>query len=563
MILQYVVVRRSSSSTTVVWKKAKGHLWFHYLRMHQRALQRFISSAALTVLFCASFSSCKKADEHKQAAIFSIDAIHARFFSGTAQDIRVNAIKQKIYREEQAQPFIANYIKWAGFPNWDKALTGSRHAAAARNTQAENSNYDVVFIPFTQDSSNAIAAILLAIITPRDTIFKTMYRWQYKQLPYKTATCAGPTAEKMATLFMGFEHYAFGHTWFDITDSLLFRGERRSLSHAKLRISDFSFDRANALVMEGCHIVYAVGSNGQVVGAAPDGPDPNLGALNIQCDHIDFSDEASGEGGSGFPGMVGNGSGSNGGGWNDNPCRSVAAAGNNPCDGNGNNTGWQPSTGPILTLSSVADSLTHPCLITALNKITNTELHNFVTNLYYNTFIAQPIDIVFKEDTALRDLNNQPQESQSAPDTSRQTWYVLLNTNFFNGHFTDSVSQEYTSQVILHEIIHSFIYIYRADLGIGAVNQISAHKAIFTGWIEQMRDALKSAYPNLRTQDATALALSGIDDILRPEYDTAGTVSSYDTLMNNLAVQEYGIDLLTAGTITYQYRHGVKGTKCN
>jgi hypothetical protein len=145
---------------------------------------------------------------------------------------------------------------------------------------------------------------------------------------------------------MGYEYYAFGNSWFQINDTSLFHSAYPYGTHMRFRITDFTINRDNALVMESCHFVYVVGSNGQVVGATQNGPDPNLGDVGIECDHMDFSDESGGgnSGGSGFPGTGTSGTGGSGGGWNDNPCRSIGASGGgNPCDGgSGSTPGWQP-----------------------------------------------------------------------------------------------------------------------------------------------------------------------------------------------------------------------------
>jgi hypothetical protein len=206
------------------------------------------------------------------------------------------ALKQKIYREEQTKPYVTDYVQWAGFPHWDKAIvTGASSTAATRGMGGGSSQYQVVYVPFTRDdTTNTIGAILVEIITPRDTILKTVYRWQYNQLSYKTGSTTGPTAEDMALFFMGFEHAALGNSWFQINDSSLFHADYPNASHLLFHMTHFTIGRDNALVMEGCHIVYVVGSNGQVVGAETGGPDPNLGDLEIQCDHMDFSDEGGG-----------------------------------------------------------------------------------------------------------------------------------------------------------------------------------------------------------------------------------------------------------------------------
>jgi hypothetical protein len=312
-----------------------------------------VAVAALLFLSCSAYTSCKKADLKSPIIQLSPNDVRAKFFAGTSPDPRVMALKEKIYREEQTKPYVTDYVQWAGFPHWDKAVVSGPSSPAIRETGGgAGSNYQVIYVPFTRDSSNTIGAVLIEIITPRDTILKTVYRWQYNQLPFKSRVTNGPTAEDMALFFMGYEHYAFGNSWFQINDTSLFHLDYPYGTHMRFHVTDFTTNRDNALVMQGCHIVYVVGSNGQVVGATPEGPDPNLGDLEIQCDHMDFSDEGGSGGnnsGSGFPGTGISGTGG-GGGWNDNPCRSISATGgSNPCDdGPGTTPAWTPTNDPMI-----------------------------------------------------------------------------------------------------------------------------------------------------------------------------------------------------------------------
>jgi hypothetical protein len=175
---------------------------FHF--MHSRVLNPLALLVALVLFSCLTYTSCKKADFKTAKHSFDTSDIQARFFAGATPDLRVAAIKEKIYREEQARPFVANYVQWAGYPHWDKAIaTGTSSITTTRGTGGGSSQYQVVYVPFTrEDSSNIIGAILVAIITPRDTILKTVYRWQYNQLPFKTSATSGPAAKDMA-LFYG------------------------------------------------------------------------------------------------------------------------------------------------------------------------------------------------------------------------------------------------------------------------------------------------------------------------------------------------------------------------
>lgn len=216
-------------------------------------------------------------------------------------------------------------------------------------------------------------------------------------------------------------------------------------------------------------------------------------------------------------------------------------------------------------MQSIIDSLTNPCLINARNRITDSAIRNTIINNFWLAFSTPAMNIKFKEDTSFLNQFGQPEESGSFADLSTNTGVVVLNTDYFNEAHTDSTSQQFGSLLILHEIVHSFFLIWRAELGMSnvALTNITTHQAIFQNWVNLMRTALQAAYPNLTSQNATALALQGLDDILAPEYDAAGNLISYNSDMDAFALQNYGISLLNAHTIAGQYRNGTLGTVCN
>jgi hypothetical protein len=311
-----------------------------------RHFQSIIRATAFALLICLVCTSCRRTDYQHFSSASSLDAIRARFFSSLSQDVRVNAIKQKIFREEQTSSFVQGYSRGAGFPHWDKALVAGGQHAALRG-ESGGSDYTVIYIPFTKDSNNVIGAILMAVVTPRDTLFKTMYRWQYNQLPHKTASSSGPTAEQMALFFMGFEHQAFGHAWFHIADTSLFHFEFPVGRPLLYQADNLTIGR-DGISLQLCGWVYQPAS-GWNQGLDP-GEEPDYGSEVYKCEDISTGGDGDnpfvggGGGGTGFPGTVGSGTGGGGGGWNDNPCRSIGAAGGgNPCDGGtGTSPGWQP-----------------------------------------------------------------------------------------------------------------------------------------------------------------------------------------------------------------------------
>lgn len=339
--------------------------------------------AVIALLLCLMYSSCKKDNPHAPLHGLSADPIVSKFFSSSSHDPIVNAVKENIACQEQHRAFIVDYVKGAGFPRWDKALSSGQELSNAHATGgAAVPGYQVVYTPFTRDSTDVIGAILVTIITPRDTMFKTVYRWQYNQLPFKTASTSGPTAEDLALFFMGFEHQAFGHSWYRINDTALFHEDYAFIPHKRFHITGFEISARSGLSIEVCGEIYVENNQGQVQGAETGGEDPNLGHYEFECHPMDFSSDIETDGGDGFPGPGNSGSGgTNGGGWNDNPCRSIAAAGGtNPCDSPGGN-GWTSITAATPILSYLVTQLDlSNTQISWLQEHTDmqTELYNYL-----------------------------------------------------------------------------------------------------------------------------------------------------------------------------------------
>lgn len=64
---------------------------------------------------------------------------------------------------------------------------------------------------------------------------------------------------------------------------------------------------------------------------------------------------------------------------------------------------------------------------------------------------------------------------------------------------------------------------------------------------------------NISTTDATALALGGLDEVLK-EY--VGNDPVFKQKYENMALQKYNISLITAENIRNDYKAGTKGSTC-
>lgn len=145
---------------------------------------RLTKTFPLTVISLLSFVilyiSCRKFD--RSTSLPEIESVKERFFKIPAvTNPVVVALHHSILREEEQKPFVNEFVTWAGFPRWDKAIIKtSKKEASARTTSGE----EIVYIPFLGENDTTTHAILVAKIDGTDTLLKMFYRWQYRNFPY-------------------------------------------------------------------------------------------------------------------------------------------------------------------------------------------------------------------------------------------------------------------------------------------------------------------------------------------------------------------------------------------
>jgi len=301
---------------------------------------------------CVLCFSCRRPDYILHKPSVELDS-RLQFFKSPPTNSYVRAIFEKIKKQDEDHRFISEFVKWAGYPIWDKALLPDRASPLSRT---DNARQVIVYIPFTQLASTDIDAVMIGVITDTNTSLKMVYRFQYDMLPYRSSGIRGATAEAFALFFMGLEKETFGHLKFQSSDTMLFSYGRPKYTNSIYVLDSFSLSRSLLFSFSFCTTEYYP-LNGWNTGCDPGSPCNPYVAIS-HCESENFYDNGVSDNGSGFPVFEdGSGTGSGGYGWNENPCRSVAAAGDNPCNQT-NNSGWQnisdtnlsPSQQPIDSL---------------------------------------------------------------------------------------------------------------------------------------------------------------------------------------------------------------------
>lgn len=234
----------------------------------------------------------------------------------------VMAIRDKILRQQQAKPFVEKFVKYAGFPVWDKAIVASARLSGKQSSGQKNGNpSQIIYIPMVIDSG--VNAILKATFNETDTAFKVMYKWQYNKNGY-TATDSTNSAAQTALFFMGFENNIFGHKYFDIRDKKLF-GEKDTAVNL-ISIESFNENAGNRWSQLTITICYKEFKTG---GWLTNGPDYNTYTATICKTYVALAVEGGDSGGGGYnggggsnPGCggTGGGGGTGDGSWYEDPC---------------------------------------------------------------------------------------------------------------------------------------------------------------------------------------------------------------------------------------------------
>lgn len=214
-----------------------------------------------------------------------------------------------------------------------------------------------------------------------------------------------------------------------------------------------------------------------------------------------------------------------------------------------------PTMDEIIKVDTVALKVTDPCIKAVFLKVTDTQLRNRLQQLFYNSFIkyGQEVNLTIIEVSQLNDKNGDPQIAASIRVKGNPHWTIQVNKSMIS-----KVSNEFYGMAILHELVHSYMLYYRESKPLN-LNDPSMHAEMFLEWVNQLKLAAKEIF-GLSEKDATAIALTGMDDVLTQEDGNGGAF--FKDKFDNFANTYYGTHLFDARQIADKYESGQLGTKC-
>ena len=285
--------------------------------------------------------------------------ITAQFFHlHQSPDKIVKAIQQKILNQNERKPFVESFVKYAGFPIWDKAIV--TQSSKMINSVGQRNEADaaarVIYIPLALENEQEVNSILKASISSTDTVFSMLYHWQYKQFGY-TESDTRNSAHETALLFMGFEKHVFGHDRFKINDRLLFRKNDTSGKAEEITINSFNKpvenQLAEAVVITVCFTI--------IVNDPPPPSGEKFQSVIVPChchkeiyckDYTSYVEVDEGGGGTAGGDTSGDGDG-DGSGWEQDPCNTNPGGKVEPCGGTSGGGGELPGWEPLPDLPDV------------------------------------------------------------------------------------------------------------------------------------------------------------------------------------------------------------------
>lgn len=233
---------------------------------------------------------------------------------------------------------------------------------------------------------------------------------------------------------------------------------------------------------------------------------------------------------------------------------SINCGGGGGGGGGNNGGGGAGSYETLITIDTVAKILNDSCFIKTVNSITDARIKNKVLTMFAQTFtgFGGHTNIEFIEDATMVNSDGSPRASKSNVGDPHQ-WVVSLNPNY-----SSTASNEFWVSVIIHEVEHGFISIYKAQNPPLTLEE--QHEIMFTKLIDEMSALIMDMFPGMTQHDADALALGGLDQVLKEEVNGDYV---FIQKFNAYALSHYNISLQDAEDTRNSYKDGTKGTLCH
>jgi hypothetical protein len=207
------------------------------------------------------------------------------------------------------------------------------------------------------------------------------------------------------------------------------------------------------------------------------------------------------------------------------------------------------------TVQEIKNEMKDPCLNTVLSEVTDTKLKSLIALLFNSTFGGTPgnFTIKFVENPNLLTENGLfPAQARGYYVFSQDIWVIEMNPKF-----ASISAKESLAAAMIHEIVHSFISLYKEFHGGQAssiLTDFQAHTFMYKQWIDKMRDLLIEVY-GMAPRNAVALACYGMADVLNKEGVPIKEI-------NDFLIDKYKVSVKDCDEVGELYEQGTHGGKC-
>ncbi len=276
------------------------------------------------------YVSCRKMDRLENQR--PEQDVTTRFFTDHPPiDPNVQVLADLIRSKNEQSHFVNKIVQTVGYPRWNSVMSYSSADGHSGNTSrtGTNDSLDLYFIPFVRDTQQIVNACLIIKARGRDTSYKWLCDWQYKDSAY-----TGLSRRNTAALLMLIDAEVFGQQRkYLVSDTTLFDSRTSPARINGTSILNTSAQGRSAVV-EIC-VTYQAPVNGWLSGCEPGSPCNPYQDVTI-CTSTTLDDNLGGgnniNNGSGWTAPQGGGGGSTAG-WTQppaNPCALFSTGGREP-----------------------------------------------------------------------------------------------------------------------------------------------------------------------------------------------------------------------------------------
>lgn len=365
-------------------------------------MHKLLKKNLFLILFAfALFFSCRKTEK-----VFTEteSAVESKFFKTNASsDPIVSSISDNIKRQNKQRNFVDRLSKSAGLPFWDKAtVTEAPTTVLTKLTKTDSVLYQV-FIPFVKENTDYVNAVLIVSLKKADTMFNLVYGSQYDDFGFNEKQKGEWNAKNIFHVFAIFNKQIFGHRNFLVKDKrLFFENDLAAKDSFRVNFTDSSSQPGQNRIAGSTTICHEFAVEVPCKAFRTES-DYVCYRIQVECTTYWLDGGGGGTGGGGTGGGGTGGGGGGGTGWTGDPCtptgeqRASVLPTLDPCG----DIGWEPVPIPKVTVASIVNNITEPCLNEVYNKITEPGYKNKLSVMLQNFQLSDQIAISLNTDNSL------------------------------------------------------------------------------------------------------------------------------------------------------------------